>query len=34
MSNIHPVLLDIGAMKTKHDTWEGTMWVMTQGHKK
>jgi len=34
MSNIRPVLMDIGAMKTKNDTWEGIMWVMTQRHKK
>jgi hypothetical protein len=34
ITRIHLVLLDIGAVKTKQDTWEGIMWVMTQGHKK
>jgi len=34
MSNIRPVLLHIGAVKTKQDTCMGIMWVMTQGHKK
>lgn len=34
MSNVCPVLLHTGAVKTKQDTWEGIMWVMTQGHKK
>ena len=34
MNNICPALLDIGALKTKQDTWEAIMWVMIQGHKK